>query len=61
MAVCRDPKDFPRVMHSQFPATVVVLGVVSNGKYVMPTHFFPQGLRVNSAGTKEVLERVVKP
>ena len=53
--------DVPRVMHRNFPATVMVLGVVSNEGHVMPPHFFPQGLRVNSAIYIEVLETVVKP
>lgn len=39
----------------------MVLGVISNDGYVMPPHFFPQGLRVNAAAYIEVLEAVVKP
>ncbi|EFN86287.1 hypothetical protein EAI_08893, partial [Harpegnathos saltator] len=49
------------VMHTKFPATVMVLGVVSNEGHVMPPHFFRQGLRVNAAAYIEVLETVVKP
>jgi len=48
-------------MHTKFPATVMVLGVVSNEGHVMPPHFFSQGLRVNAAAYIEALETVVKP
>ena len=48
-------------MHTNFPATVVVLVVVSNEGHVMPPHFFPQGLRVNSAAYIDVLGTAVKP
>ena len=48
-------------MHTKFPATVMVLGVVNNEGHVMPPHFFPQGLRVNSAAYIGVLGTVVKP
>jgi len=39
--LCADPSDVPRVMHTKFPATVMVLGVVSNKEHVMSPHFFP--------------------
>ena len=49
-------------MHTQYPATVMVLGVVSNEGHVMPLHSFRQGLRVNAAATYIAgLEAVVKP
>ena len=48
-------------MHTKFPATVMVLGVVSNEGHVMPSCFFTQGLRVNSAAYIYVLGTVVKP
>jgi len=44
-----DPSEVPHVMHTKLPATVMVLEVVSNERHVMPSHFFPQGLRVNAA------------
>ena len=47
-------------MHTKFPATVMVLGVVKNEGHVMPPYFFPQRLRVNAAACIEVLEAVVK-
>jgi inhibitor of nuclear factor kappa-B kinase subunit alpha len=56
-----DPSEVPRVMYTKFPATVMILGVVSNKGQVMPPHFFPQGLRVKSAAYIDVLETVVKP
>ena len=59
--LCADPSEVPRVMHTKFPATVMVLGVVSSEGHVMPPYFFPQGLRVNAAGYLDVLKAVVKP
>ena len=59
--LCRDPSDVPHVMHTTFPATIMVLGVASNERHVMPPNFFRQGLRVNAATYIEVLEAVVKP
>ena len=38
--VCGDPSDVPHVMYRKFPATVMVLGVVSNEGHVMPPNFF---------------------
>ena len=48
-------------MHTKFPATVMVLGVASIEGRVMPPHFFPQGLRVDSAAYNDVLGTIVKP
>lgn len=59
--LCADPSDVPHVMHTKFPASVMVLGVVSSEGHIMPPHFFQQGLRLNAAGYNEVLETVVKP
>lgn len=59
--MCKDPSEVPRIMQNKFPASVMVLGVVSSEGHVMPPHFFPQGLRVNSAAYIEVLKTVVKP
>ena len=58
--LCADPSEVPHVIHTKFPITVMVLGVVSNEGHVMPSHFFPQGLRVNAAAYIAVLEAVVK-
>ena len=53
-----NPSDDPHVM---FPATVMVLGAVSNEGHVMLPHFFPQRLRVNVATYIKTLEAVTKP
>ena len=42
------PLNFQRVMHTTFPAIVIIFGFVSNKEDVIPPHFFLQGLRVNS-------------
>jgi len=57
--LCADPSEVPHVMHTKFPATVMVLGVMSNEGHVIPPHFFSQGLRMNAAYIA-VLEAVVK-
>lgn len=49
------------VKHTKFPVTVMLLEVMSNKVDVMSPHYFPQGLRVNSADYKEVLERAGWP
>lgn len=59
--LCKGPDEVSTVMHTKFPASVMVLGVVSSEGDVMPPHFFSQGLRVNAAAYTEVLDRVVKP
>jgi hypothetical protein len=46
--LCSDPSEVPIIMSTKFPATVMVLGVVSNEGDVMPTHFFPKGLKINT-------------
>lgn len=51
---------FLQLLHANFSAAVMVLGIVSNNDEGMPPHFL-QGLWVNAADNKEVLERVVKP
>lgn len=55
--LCRDLKDVPTIMHTNFPATVIVLGVMGNKRDIMLPHFFPQRLRANA---KVLLERVVR-
>ena len=56
-----NPSDVLYVVHTKFPATVIVLEVVSNEGDVMPLHFFRQEPRVNAATYIEVLNAVVKP
>lgn len=59
--LCSDPSEVPVVMATKFPATVMVLGVVSNEGDVMPPHFFPKGLRLTADAYIGILETVVKP
>jgi hypothetical protein len=59
--LCFDPTEVPKVMSTKFPATVMVLGVVSNEGDVMPPHIFPKGLRVDTGEYLNVMETVVKP
>ena len=59
--LCEDSSEVPIVMLNKFPASVMVLGVVSSEGHVMPPHFFAKGLKVNSAVYIEVLKTVVKP
>ena len=59
--LCQDPHDVPRVMHTKFPATVMVLGVISSEGDVMPPYFFLKGLRVRAAEYVKVLREVIKP
>jgi hypothetical protein len=59
--LCSDPSEVPIIMSTKFPANVMVLGIVSNEGDVMPPHFFPKGLKVNTDEYIKVLEEVVKP
>ncbi|QQP52246.1 Transposable element tcb2 transposase, partial [Caligus rogercresseyi] len=59
--LCSDPSEVPIVMATKFPATVMVLGVISNKGDVMPPHVFEAGLRVNSKVYLDVLKNIVKP
>ncbi|UYV68049.1 hypothetical protein LAZ67_5002908 [Cordylochernes scorpioides] len=59
--ICKDPSEKPVVMHTKFPASVMVLGVISSEGDVMPPHFFEKGLRMNTDTYINVLETVVKP
>jgi hypothetical protein len=53
--------DIPRVHKTKFPATVMILGVVSSEGDVMPPHFFEKGLMINTDVYLDVLEKVVVP
>ncbi|UYV84046.1 hypothetical protein LAZ67_X000971 [Cordylochernes scorpioides] len=59
--ICKDPSEIPVVMHTKFPASVMVLGVISSEGDVMPPHFFEKGLRMNADTYINVLETIVKP
>ena len=49
----------PRVMETKFPATVMVLVVVSSEGHIMPPHIFEVGLKVNTKVYLGVLKSVV--
>ena len=59
--LCDDPEQVPVAMSTMFPATVMVLGVVSSEGDIMPPHFFQRGLRVNAEVHIDVKRGVVKP
>lgn len=59
--LCQEISEVPIVMQTKFPASVMVLGVVSNEGDVMPPHFFDKGARINAALYINTLETVVKP
>jgi hypothetical protein len=59
--LCDDPTEVPIVTKTKFPATVMVLGVVSNKGDVMPPHIFEASLRVNTDMYIDVLTNEVKP
>lgn len=48
-------------MDTQFPASVMSLGVVGSEKDVIALYFYPRGLSVNVADYKEMLKRVIRP
>jgi len=51
----------PILIKTKFPATVMVLGLISNKADVMPSHFFAKGLKTNTEKHLKVLKMVVKP
>ena len=53
--------DMARVMKTKFPATVMVIGVVSSEGHIMPPHIFKVGLKVNTKVYLDVLKSVVIP
>jgi hypothetical protein len=59
--LCSSIEDVPIIMSTKFPATVMVLGVVSSDGDVMPPYFFEKGLKINQAEYIKVLRTVVKP
>lgn len=48
-------------MSTKFPATEMVLGMVSNVVHVMPSYIFPQSFRINDTGYVEMQDTIVKP
>ena len=51
----------PRVIQTKFPATSMVFRVVSSEGDIMPPHFFPEGLKLNTNGYICILNKAVKP
>ncbi|QQP38361.1 Uncharacterized protein FKW44_018918, partial [Caligus rogercresseyi] len=47
---CLGPHEVPIVAQTKFPAAVIVFGIISPDGDVMPPHFFPKGLRLDSEG-----------
>lgn len=58
--LCTGPIVVSTIMHTKFPVTVIVLGVVSYKGEVMPPNFFSKGLKVNVVVLTEVLEKVAR-
>ncbi len=59
--LCDYTSEVPIVIKTKFPATLMVLGVVSNKGDVMPPHVFETGFRVNTNVYIDVLTNMVKP
>ena len=59
--LCANADEVPIVMKTKYPATVMVLDVVSNEGDIMTPHLFKQGLRVNADAYLDVLQNVVVP
>lgn len=55
------PSDVPHVMLTNFLASVMFSGAVSNEGHIMPPHFFQQDLLLNAAVYPEVHEAAVNP
>ena len=63
MQICTttNNRDVPRVMKTNFPATVMVFGVVSNEGHIMLPNIFEVGSKVNTKVYLDVLKSVVIP
>ena len=59
--IATNNRDVPRVMKTKFPATVMVLCVVSSEGHIMSPHIFEVGLKVNTKVYLDVLKSVVIP
>ena len=53
--------NMPRMMKTEFLATVMVFGIVSSEGHIMPPHIFKVGLKVNTKMYLDVLKSVVIP
>ena len=59
--IATNNRDVPRGMKTKFPATVMVFGGVSSEGYIMPSHIFEVGLKVNTKVYLDGLKCVVIP
>lgn len=59
--ICRDPSEIPIVMKSKYPASLMVLSVLSSDGDVMPPYFFSKAQRLNSENYISILNLHVKP
>ena len=59
--IATNNRDVPRVMKTNFPATIMVFGVVSSEGYIMPPHIFEVGWKVNTKVYLDALKSVVIP
>ena len=59
--IASNNRDVSRVMKTNFPATVMVFGVVSGVGNIMPTHIFKVGLKVNNKVYLNVLKSLAIP
>ncbi len=59
--IATNNREVPRVMKTEFSATVLVFGVVSSAGHIMQTHIFEVGLNVNSKVYLDVLKSVAIP
>ena len=57
--IAMNNRDVPRVMKTEFPATVMVFGGVSSEGHIIPPHIFEVGLKVNTKVYLDVLKSVV--
>ena len=57
--IATNNRDVPRVMKTKFPATFMVIVVVSSEGHIMPPHISEVGLKVNTKVYLDVLKSVV--
>ena len=56
--IVTNKKEVTRVMKTKFSTTVMVFGVVSSERHIMPPHIFEVGLKVNTKVYLDVLKSV---
>ena len=59
--IATENRDFPRVMKTNFPDTVIVFGVVSSEGHIMPRHILEVDLKVITQVYLYVLKSMVIP